>query len=85
MRILASAATLALLLAGCTDEWTYEKTGRVVVHDGVPYPIYAMKGKVVNAAGGLPKVTTAEVVRVGERFLPCEPDCGKAVFRELVR
>jgi hypothetical protein len=54
-----------------------------VVHDGTPYYVYAMKAEVTNTHGGLPKVTTAEVVRVGESFYQCEPDCAKAVFRQL--
>ncbi|EAQ12914.1 hypothetical protein BD830_10151 [Maritimibacter alkaliphilus HTCC2654] len=82
---LAALAAFAVTLVGCTDSWTYEKTGRAVIHDGVPYDIYALKAEVTNTHGGLPKVTTAEVVRVGDKFLQCEPDCGKAVFRELVK
>lgn len=78
-----TAFALAAGLAGCTDEWSYEATGRAVVQDGTPYPIYALKGKVVNAHGGLDKVATAEVVRAGDRFLPCEPDCARALLRHL--
>ena len=83
MTRLAMFAAVALILLGCTDNWTYEKTGRAVIHEGTPYYVYGLKAEVTNTHGGLPKVTTAEVVRVGDDFLPCEPDCAKAVFRQL--
>ncbi|MEC7763479.1 MAG: hypothetical protein VX874_16370 [Pseudomonadota bacterium] len=85
MTRLAMLAAVAVTLLGCSDKWTYEKTGRAVIHDGTPYYVYAMKAEVTNTHGGLPKVTTAEVVRVGQSFYQCEPNCEKAVFRQLAK